>query len=117
MIPTEFPAAADFFSQTDADVQRNLLREYEQKLAELPEQQKLTKLCSNAGFSKAIDKGHFCIALDEEGLDDMKTSCRDYDRGTVPISLWDILSRTVNCSTFWSSCATTELSWILLKVF
>ena len=37
--------------------QRKLLREYEQKFAELLEQQKLmTKLCSNAGFSKNIDK-------------------------------------------------------------
>ena len=44
-------------------------------------------------------------------------SRRGSDRGTVPISLWDVLSRTVNCSTHWWSCATTELSWILLKVF
>ena len=53
------------FSQTDAEVQGNLLREYEQKFAELPEQEKLTKLCSNAGFSKNIDKGQFFIALDD----------------------------------------------------
>ena len=44
----------------------------------LPEQQKLTKLCSNAGFSMNIDKGQFFITLDEEGLDDMKTSCGEY---------------------------------------
>ena len=49
VIPTEFPTA-DPISQTDAEVQRKLLREYEQKFEELPEQQKLTKLCSNAGF-------------------------------------------------------------------
>ena len=34
------------------DVQGNLLREYEQTFAELPEQQQLTKLCSNTGFLK-----------------------------------------------------------------
>ena len=45
MVPTEFPNANPI-SQTDAEVQGTLLREYEQKFAELPEQQKLTKLCS-----------------------------------------------------------------------
>ena len=42
VIPTEFPIANPI-SQTDAEVQRKLLSEYEQKFAELPEQQKLTK--------------------------------------------------------------------------
>ena len=55
VIPTEFPAANPI-SQTDAKVQRKLLREHEQKFAELPEQQKLTKLCSNASFSKNIER-------------------------------------------------------------
>ena len=49
-----------------------LLREYEEKIAELPEQQKLTKLCSNTCFLKNTGKGQFSIALDEEGPDDMK---------------------------------------------
>ena len=68
VIPTEF-LTANLVSQTDAEVQRKLLHEYEQKFAELPAEQKLTKLCSNAGFSKNIDKGQFFIALDEEGPD------------------------------------------------
>ena len=75
--PPEFPTGSPI-SQTDAEVQRKLLRAYERKFAELPEQQKLTKLCSNAGFSKNIDKGHFFITLDEEWHDDMKRSCREY---------------------------------------
>ena len=77
VIPTKFPTAKPF-SQTDEEVQRKLLRECEQKFAELPEQQKLTKLCSNAGFSKNIDNGQILITLDDEGPDDMKTSCREY---------------------------------------
>ena len=44
---------------------------------------KLTKLCSNAGFSKNIDKGKFFITLDEEGPDGIQTSCREY---TIPRS-------------------------------
>ena len=59
------------------------MREYDQKFAELPEQQKLTKLCSDAGFSKNLEKGQFFIALDEEGPDEMRTSCREY---TLPRS-------------------------------
>ena len=57
-------------------VQGNLLREYEQKFAELPEQQKLTKLCSNACFSTNIEKGQLFITLedDDDALDDMKGS-------------------------------------------
>ena len=43
VIPAEFPTA-NTISQTDADAQGNLLREYEQKFAELLEQQKLTML-------------------------------------------------------------------------
>ena len=62
VIPTEFPTANPF-SQPDVEVRRKLLREYEQKFEKLPEQQKLTKLCSNAGFSKNIDKGQFFISL------------------------------------------------------
>ena len=71
--PTEFPTANPI-SQTGVEVQGNLLREYEQKFAELPEQQKLTKLCSNAGFSNNIEKGQFFLTLDDEAPDEMKGS-------------------------------------------
>ena len=51
VIPIECPTANPI-AQTYAEVQGNLLREYEQKFADLLEQDKLTKLSSNAGFSK-----------------------------------------------------------------
>ena len=82
VIPTEF-LDANPISQTDAQVQGNMLRECEQKFAELPEQEKLTKLCSNAGFSKNIEKGQFFITLDDDQLDSLKGSCREY---TLPRS-------------------------------
>ena len=82
MIPTEFPTASPI-CQTDAEVQGNLLRQFDQKFEELPEQQKVSKLWSNAGFSKNIDKGQFFITLCEESLDNFKTSCREY---TLPRS-------------------------------
>ena len=50
---------------------------YEQKSAELPEQN-LTKLCSNAGFSKNIEKEQFFITLDDDAFDDMTGPCREY---------------------------------------
>ena len=78
MIPTEF-ITANRVSQTDAEVQRNLLRGYEHKFVELPEQEKLTKLCSNACFSKNIEKRQFFIALDDDDtLDSLKGTCRDF---------------------------------------
>ena len=61
----------------------HMLRECEQKFAELREQEKLTKLCSNAGFSKNIEKGQFFIRLDDDQLDSLKGSCREY---TLPRS-------------------------------
>ena len=54
------------------------MREDEQKLAELPDDQKLSKLCSDAGFLKEIGKGQFFITLEEEGLEVMQTVCREY---------------------------------------
>ena len=77
MVPTEF-LNANTISQTDVSVQGNLLREYEQNFEELPEQHKLTQLCSHARFWKSIGKGQFFITLDEEGPDDMKTLLREY---------------------------------------
>ena len=77
VIPTKFPTA-NHISQTDAEVQGNLLREYEQKFVELLEQKKLTKLCSNSGFSKNIEKRQFFITIDDDALDEMKGSCREY---------------------------------------
>ena len=87
VIPTEFPIANPI-SQTGVEVQGNLLREYEQKFAELPEQQKLTKLCSNAGFSNNIEKGQFFLTIDDEAPDEMKGSMSRVHltskRGIVP---------------------------------
>ena len=72
-IPTGLPIADP---HTNA-LQGNLLRENERKFAELPEDQKLTKLCSDAG-SKIVEKGQFFITLDEEGPDEMKNLCREF---------------------------------------
>ena len=72
VVPTEFPDA-NATSQTDMSEQGNLLRDYEQKSAEFPEDQTLTKLCSDVGFLKDIGKGQFFITLEEEGSDDMQT--------------------------------------------
>ena len=87
VIPTECPRANQI-RQTDAEVHGNWLREYEQKFVDLPKQEKLTKLCSNAGFSKNIEKGQLLITLDDDTLDDdtldeMMGSCREY---TLPRS-------------------------------
>ena len=49
-------STTDQTSPTDARVQGNLLREYEQEFADLPEHLQLTKLCSNAGLAKTVEK-------------------------------------------------------------
>ena len=69
--------------ETDAGVQGSLLREYEQKFADLPEDAQLTKLCSGAGIAKTVEKGRYFSTLDDEERDRLKGSCREY---TLPRS-------------------------------
>ena len=57
--------------------QEELLQEYERKFAQLPDDQKLSKLCSDAGFLKEIGKGQFFITI-EEGSEIMQTACPEY---------------------------------------
>ena len=57
------------------------MRDYELKFEQLPEDQKLFQLRSDAGL-KIVEKGQFFIALDE-GPDEMKNLCREY---TLPRS-------------------------------
>ena len=67
VIPTEF-LIANFVSHTDAEVQRKLLRQYEQKFAELLEQPKLTELCSNAFFRRILTKDNSSLHLMKKDL-------------------------------------------------
>ena len=73
-IPSELPIADP---HTDAELQGNLLQDYERKFEQLPEDQKLSKLCCDAGL-KIVEKGQFFITLDEEGPNEMKNLCREY---------------------------------------
>ena len=55
-----------------------MLQDDEQKFEQLPEHQKLSKLCCDAGL-KIVEKEQFFITLDEEeGPDEMKNLCREY---------------------------------------
>ena len=79
-IPTELPIADP---HTNAELQGNLLRDCEHKFEHLLEDQKLSKLCCDAGL-KIVEKGQFFITLDEEeGPNEMKNLCREY---TLPRS-------------------------------
>ena len=75
LVPPE-ASTENEISQTHARVQGNLLREYEQRFADLIEHANLSKLCSNSGFSKKIVKGQIFITLDDDILDSLKGSCR-----------------------------------------
>ena len=61
----------------DAELQGNVLQDYESKFEQLPEDQKLSKLCCDAGL-KIVEKGQFFITHDEEGPGHMKHPCREY---------------------------------------
>ena len=73
-IPSELPVADP---HTDAELQRNLLQDYERKFEQLPQEQKLSKLCCDASL-KIVEKGQFFNTFDEEeGPDEMKNLCRE----------------------------------------
>ena len=65
-------------SQTDVREQGNLWREYEHRFADLPEHAQLTKLCSNASHAKTVEKGQYFTTLDDDQLDRLNGSCREY---------------------------------------
>ena len=54
VIPTEIPNANAISLSSTSLAQGDLLQEYERKFAELLDDQKLSKLCSDAGFLKEI---------------------------------------------------------------
>ena len=70
-------------SQTDATVQGNIFRENEKRVADLPAHIQWTKICSDAGLAKTVDKGQYFTTLDDDQLDRQKRSCREY---TLPRS-------------------------------
>ena len=77
VIPTE-SADADATSQSStSSAQGNLLQDYVAKIEDLLEDQKLSKLCKDAGFLKKIEKGQFLITI-EEGSEVVQTACREY---------------------------------------
>ena len=72
-IPTEPPTADP---RTDEQRRRNLLQEHEQQFEQLSDDQKKSKLCSNAVL-KTVERGEYFIALDAEGPSGMAHLCRE----------------------------------------
>ena len=79
VIPTEIPNTNAISQSSTSLAQGDLLQENERKFAELLDDQTLSKLCSDAGFSKEIGKGQFFVTI-EEGSKNMQTACREYTR-------------------------------------
>ena len=73
-IPTELSTANP---RTDEQRRRNLLQEYEQKFEQLSDNQKSSKLCSDAGL-KTVERGQYFITLDTEGPNKIIHLCREY---------------------------------------
>ena len=97
VIPTGSANATTTSHSSTPSTQGNFLQDYFKKYAELPEDQKLSKLCKDAGFSRKIEKRHFFITI-EEGSEIMQTACREYTQPrnitTSPPRRW-IRSNTI----------------------
>ena len=73
-IPTG-PSIAE--TQATAQQRWNLVQEYERKLEQLSEDQKLSKLCSDACL-KLVETGQYFYTLDTEEGQQMQHLCREY---------------------------------------
>ena len=63
-------------THTNAQQRRNLVQEYERKFAQLSEDQKLSKLCCDAGL-KLVETGQYFFSLDTEEGQEMQHLCRE----------------------------------------
>ena len=74
VIPTEIPNANTISQSSTSLAQGDLLQEYER-----PDDQKLSKLCSDTGSVQEIGKDNFFITI-EKGSEVMQTACREYSQ-------------------------------------
>ena len=72
-IPTDLSIAEN---STNAQQRGNLVQEYERKFEQLSDDQKLSKLCSDAGL-KIVETGQYFHTPDTERLQ-MQHLCREY---------------------------------------
>ena len=63
--------------RTDEQRRGNLLQKHEQKIEQLSDNRKLSRLCSRAGL-KAVERGQCCITFDAEGPNGMVHICLEY---------------------------------------
>ena len=64
-------------TQANEEQQGNLLQEYEQRFEKLPEDQKLSTLCSKAGLTP-VEIGHFFFALQSPREVGNQPLCREF---------------------------------------
>ena len=64
----------------DGEQQDNLLLEYERKFEHLSNDQKLSKLCLDAGLKSVDIEQNFLRLDDEQGPGEMKKLCREFSR-------------------------------------
>ena len=55
----------------------DLLREHKRIIANLPDDLRLIRLCSDAGFMKTVARGQYFVTLDEAELAKLNRSCRE----------------------------------------
>ena len=71
-IPTDLSNAE---TPTNAQQRWNLVQEYDRKFEQLSEDQKLSKLCSDAGL-KLVERGQYFFTLATEEVQEMQHLCR-----------------------------------------
>ena len=73
-IPTD-PSVAG--PHTNKQQQGNLVQDHERRFEQLSDDQKLSKLCSDAGLN-IVEQGQYFLTLDTEEGNDMEHLCREY---------------------------------------
>ena len=65
---------------TDDPAQEDLLQKYQERVERLPQQNRVIKICADAGFLTAVDVGQYFMTQDTEKFSQFTESvaCRDY---------------------------------------
>ena len=75
--PTDLSATTEPLL-TNEHARGDLLREYKRKFANLPDDLRLIRLCSDAGFMKTVSRGQYFVTLDEAQPAKLDGACREY---------------------------------------
>ena len=94
-VPTSSLMKTPTFS-TDVPAQEDLLQKYQERVERLSQQNRVIKICTDAGYLTTVEVGQYFMTKDTEEFSRFTESvaCREY---TLPREMKNYLTRKVGC--------------------